>query len=172
MDNGLAVHPTLLSLITEVPPTTKPPDHMLDQILSTLQHEAGPVLKSKFGLDDNQVGGTVNAAKDSMAQVLGGGDGFGMDDVLSLFSSGANTSGADGILAKLGPVLQGKLTGQVGLDAAKAGDVKDMLLPLVTNLLAKHVQGDGGKLSGLLQGLGGSGGLGGIAKGALGKLFG
>ena len=41
-----------------------------------------------------------------------------MDDVLSLFSSNTNTSGADGILARLGPVLQGKLGTEVGLDAA------------------------------------------------------
>ncbi|MBP8824776.1 MAG: hypothetical protein KBH07_14125 [Flavobacteriales bacterium] len=145
---------------------------MFDQILSALQHEAGPALRSKFGLDDQQVAGSLNATKDSMAQVLGGGDGFGLDDVLSLFSSKANSSGADGILAKLGPVLQGKLTGDVGLDPAKAGGIADMLVPLATGLIGKYVEGDNNKLSGLLQGLGGGGNLGNMAKGMLGKLFG
>ncbi len=144
---------------------------MFDQILSALRNEAGPALKSKFGLDDNQVAGSLHAAKDSVAQVIGGGDGFGMDDVLSLFSSNTNTSGADGILARLGPVLQGKLGTEVGLDAAKAGGITEMLVPMVTNLLGKYVDGDSNKLSGLLQGLGGGGDLGSMAKGLLGKLF-
>lgn len=145
---------------------------MFDQLLSALQNEAGPALKSKFGLDDQQVTGSLNAAKDSVAQVIGGGDGFGLDDVLNLFSSNANTSGADGIVAKLGPVLQGKLGSDVGLDATKAGGIADMLVPMITNLISKYVDGDGNKLSGLLQGLGGAGNLGNLAKGMLGKLFG
>ncbi|MCC6840257.1 MAG: hypothetical protein IT230_08875 [Flavobacteriales bacterium] len=144
---------------------------MIEQLLSALQQEAGPALKSKFGLNDGQVSGSLNAAKDSLAQVIGGGDGFGLDDVLSLFSSNTNTSGAEGILAKLGPVLQGKLTGEVGLDATQAGGIKDMLLPMVTNLISKHVEGDSNKLGGLLQGLGSGGDLGNVAKGMLGKLF-
>jgi hypothetical protein len=156
---------------------------MFDQILSTLEKEAAPALMSKLGLNQQQASGSVNAAASSVKDVLSGGDGFGLDDVLNLFSKATNNSNADGILSQVGSALQGKLTGQVGLDAAKAGGVKDMLLPMVTNLISKHVDGDGNKLGGLLQGLGGNaegllkglggngGGLADAAKGMLGKLF-
>lgn len=144
---------------------------MFDQILSTLEKEAAPALMSKLGLNQQQASGSVNAATDSVKEVLGGSDGFGMDDVMNLFSSGSNTSGADGILSRVGSSMLGKLTGQVGLDAAKAGGVKEMLLPMVTDLITKHVGGDGSKLQGLLGGLAGGSGLAGAAKGMLGKLF-
>lgn len=126
---------------------------------------------SKLGLDQKQVSGSVSAAKDSVTEVLGGGDGFGMDDVINLFSSAKNSSGAEGVLGKLGTALQGKLTGQVGLNAEKAGGVQAVLMPIVTDLITKHVGGDANKLQGLLGGLGNSGGLAGAAKGMLGKLF-
>ncbi len=156
---------------------------MFDQILSTLQKEAAPALMSKLGLNEQQASGSVSAAADSVKEVLGSGKGFGLDDVLSLFSNNANTSGANGILSKVGDALHGKLTNQVGLDAGKAGSVKDMVLPMITNLVSQHVGGDGGKLGSLIQGMGGdaegllkqlggnAGGLADAAKGMLGKLF-
>lgn len=144
---------------------------MFDQILSTLEKEAAPALMSKLGLDQQQASGSVNAAKDSVKEVLGGGDGFGMDDVINLFSSAKNSSGAEGILGKLGTALQGKLTDQVGLNSEKAGGVQAMLMPMVTDLITKHVGGDANKLQSLLGGLGNGGGLAGAAKGMLGKLF-
>ena len=144
---------------------------MFDQILSTLEKEAVPALMSKLGLDQQQASGSVNAAKDSVKEVLGRGDGFGMDDVMNLFSSASNSSGAEGILGKLGTALSGKLTGQVGLNTEKAGGVQAILLPMVTDLITKHVGGDGSKLQGLLGGQTSGGGLAGAAKGVLGKLF-
>lgn len=143
---------------------------MFDQILSSLQQRAMPELMNKLGLDQQQAAGSVNAAADSVKQVIGGGDGFGLDDVLSLFSSAKNSAGADSILSSIGSVLQGKLTGQVGLDAAKAGSVKDTILPMITDLVGKHVGGDANNLQALLGGTDG-GGLAGMAKGMLGKLF-
>jgi hypothetical protein len=144
---------------------------MFDQILSSLEQQAGPALMSKLGLNQQQVTNSMSAAKDSVAEVIGGGDGFGLDDVLNLFSNATNTSAANGIVDKLGSVLHGKLTNQVGLDAAKAGGVKDMILPLLTDLVTKHVNGDSSKLSGLLGNLGGNTNIGEMAKGLLGKLF-
>ncbi len=144
---------------------------MFEQILSNLQKEAAPALMSKLGLDQKQASGSISAAASSVKEVLGGANGFGMDDVLNLFSSAKNSGGADGILSQLGTAMHGKLTNQVGLDAGKAGNVKDMLLPMVTNLITQHVGGDMGKLGGLLQGLGGNAGLADAAKGFLGKLF-
>lgn len=140
---------------------------MLDQLLSSLKDQAMPQLMNQFGLDEKQAGGSVAAAADSVKEALGGTDGFGLDDALSLFSGAKNTSGADGLLNSIGGLLQSKLTGQVGLDAGKAGGVAGMLLPLITKLVSEHVGGDTKNLQSLL----GGGGLANTAKGLLGKLF-
>lgn len=140
---------------------------MIEQLLSSLQQQAAPQLMSQFGLDQKQAGGSIQAAADSVKEALGGGDGFGMDDVLSLFSSGANSTGADGLLKNIGGLLQNKLTGQVGLDAGKASGVSAMLLPMLTDLVSKYVGGDAKNIQSLL----GGGGLADAAKGLLGNLF-
>ncbi|MEZ4739292.1 MAG: hypothetical protein R2818_08010 [Flavobacteriales bacterium] len=140
---------------------------MLDQILSSLKDKATPELMNKLGLNADQANGSVTAAADSVKQVVSGGDGFGMDDALSLFSSAKNSAGADGMMGKIGEVLMGKLTGQVGLDAGKASGVSAMLMPMVMDLVSKHVGGDAKNLQGLL----GGGGIADAAKGMLGKLF-
>ncbi len=144
---------------------------MFDQILSTLQKEASPMLMSKLGLDQDKAHMCVGAATDSVKEVLGSGKGFELKDALSLFSSSQNSSGAEGILGKLGSALQSKLTGQVGLDSTKAGGVSAILMPMVTDLISKHVGGDSSKLSGLLGGLADGGDMSKMAKGMLGKLF-
>jgi len=139
---------------------------MFDQILSSLQKQAMPQLMSQFGLDEKQAGGSVAAAADSVKEALGG-KGFGMEDALSLFSSANNSAGADGLLKNIGGLLQSKLTGQVGLEAGKASGVSSMLLPLITDLVSKHVGGDMKNLQSLL----GGGGLANVAKGLFGKLI-
>jgi hypothetical protein len=69
------------------------------------------------------------------------------------------------------PNYLGKLTGQVGLDAAKANSVKDMVIPVLTNLLSDKIGGSAGALTGLLGNLGGGGDIADMAKGMLGKRF-
>lgn len=146
---------------------------MLEQIISNLKQEAAPQLMSKLGLNSGQADKSISAAADSVKELFGGDHGFGLSDVTSLFSSAKNTGGADAILSKLGTVMQGKLTGQAGLESGLAAQVKGMLLPMVTDLVGKHIGGDAGKLSGLLGGLaGGKGNIGDMAKGMLGGLFG
>lgn len=144
---------------------------MLDQLLATLQGQVGPQLISQLGLNEGQAQGSINAAGDSVKQVLGGGDGFGLDDVLNLFSSAQNTSAADGILNNIGQVFNQKLTGQVGLSGQQAGGVVNLVLPLLTQLLSDKVGGNAGNLQGLLGELGKGGDLAGLAKGLLGGLF-
>ena len=96
-----------------------------------------------------------------------------MDDVLNLFSDAKNTGGADGILNNIGSVLQGKLTGQVGLNATQAGGVQAMLMPMLTSLLSKYVGGNAGNLQQLIGSFSGgkAGGIADMAQGMLGKLF-
>ena len=147
---------------------------MFDQILASLEKEAAPALMSKLGLDQGQATKSVGAAANSVKEVLGGDNGFGMDDVLSLFSSNTNTSGADGLMSKIGSVMQGKLSTEAGLAPEKASLVQSMLLPMVTDFITKHVGGDASNLKNMLGGLGDMGNLGGLAgtaKGMLGKLF-
>ncbi len=144
---------------------------MLDQILSTLQGQVGPQLIDQLGLNEGQAKGSVAAVGDSVKQVLGGGDGFGLDDVLNLFSSAQNSAGANGILDQIGKVFNQKLTGEVGLNGQQAGGVMALVLPLLTQLLSDKVGGNAGNLQGLLGELGKDGGLAGMAKGLLGGLF-
>jgi len=140
---------------------------MLDQILSTLQSQVVPQLISQQGLNEKQANGSINAAADSVKDVLSGGDGFGLDDALNLFSSAKNTNAAEGLLGNIGQIFQGKLTGQVGLDAGKANGVAALVLPMITELVSKYVGGDAKNLQSLI----GGGGISDVAKGLLGSLF-
>lgn len=143
---------------------------MLDRIISSLREQAAPELINKLGLTETQASGSIHAAADSVKQVVGGGDGIGMDDLLNLFSDKANNSKADGIMDNIGSLLKGKLSSDVGLDAAKASGVKDMLMPMLMQLVSKYVGGDSKNLQSLLGGLA-EGGLADKAKGLLGGLF-
>ncbi len=142
---------------------------MLDQVIASLKQEAMPELMSKLGLDSGQADRSVQAAGSSLKEVLSGNHGFALSDLAGLFNTTAKSGGADAVLAKLGTVLQGKLTGQAGLGEGQATDVRQLLMPLLTNVVAKHVGGDASKLQALLGGNGGD--LAEKAKGLLGGLF-
>ncbi|MCB0794830.1 MAG: hypothetical protein KDB88_08845 [Flavobacteriales bacterium] len=146
---------------------------MLDQIMSGLKDQVGSQLLEQIGLDQKQADGSLNAAGDSLKDVIGGGDGIDLGDVLNLFSKDKNSTGADQLLSKLGSDYLGKLTGQVGLDAGKASSVKDLVLPALMSLLGDKVGGNKDMLSSLLGGAGKNllGDLGGKL-GGIGKLFG
>lgn len=145
---------------------------MLDQILSSLKQQVLPQLTGQLGLNEQQAHGSIQATANSLQEVVGGGDGFGMDDMLNLFSQAQNTTGADGILSNIGRVLQGKLTSDVGLSSDKASGVQALLLPLITNLITQKVGGDHGNLQSLIGSfMGNQGGMAGAAQGLVGKLF-
>ncbi|MCB0763885.1 MAG: hypothetical protein R2815_01250 [Flavobacteriales bacterium] len=143
---------------------------MLERIITSLREQATPELIGKLGLSESQASGSINAAADSVKQAIGGGDGIGMDDLLNLFSDKANTANANGIMDNIGGLLKGKLSNEVGLDAAKASGVKEMLMPMLMQLVSKYVGGDSKNLQSLLGGLA-EGGLAEKAKGMLGGLF-
>lgn len=148
----------------------KHPTTMFDQILDQLKSQVGPQLMQKAGLNQQQTDGSINAAADSVKEVLGGGDGFGLDDVLNLFSSAKNNANADNLLSNISNTFQGKLTGNVGLNASQASGVGAIVMPLLTQLLSDKIGGNAGNLQSLLGNLGG-GGIADMAKGFLGKLF-
>ena len=142
---------------------------MFDQIISSLKEQAGSELMNNLGLNEQQKNESISAAADSAKEVLSGGDGFGMDDVMNLFSSAKNSAGADGIIRQIGTVLLSKLIGQVGLDSSKASGVSAMLLTMLTNMITEKSGGNADMLKGLLGGNGG--GIADAAKGMLGNLF-
>lgn len=145
---------------------------MLDEILSTLKNQATPELMNSIGLNEQQTNGSINAAADSVKQVIGGGDGFGLDDMLNLFSNAQNNSNADGILNSIGQVFSGKLSSEVGLNAQQSSGVQALLLPMIMKLLSGKVGGDANNLQGLIGAFtGNSGGLAGMAGGMLKGLF-
>lgn len=85
---------------------------MIDQLISTLKAEAMPQLMSKFGLSDSQADKSVVAAADSVKEVVTGGNGLGLDDLMGLFGQGGKGSGTDAILSQLGGVMKGSLPGR------------------------------------------------------------
>ena len=148
------------------------PTPMIDQLINELKGKVGGDLIGKIGLNESQADGAVKAAGASVQEVVGG-KGADLGTVLNLFSKDSNTAGANDLMGKLGSTLMGKLTGQVGLDAGKAGSVKDLIMPLLTNMLAEKIGGNkdmlgslmGGKANDLLGSVGGK-------LGGLGKMFG
>lgn len=150
---------------------------MLDGIVDALKDQVGSSLMEKIGLDQTQSDNSLNAAGSSVMDLLGGGDGLDMGDVLNLFSKDDNKPGADNVLGQLGSTFMGKLTGEVGLDSDKASGVSNMVLPLLTSMMADKIGGDKNNLSGMVGGLAGNllGGGSNAASGLLGtvgKLFG
>jgi len=143
---------------------------MLDNLLPLLKEKIGAALMNKVGLDANKTDGALNAAASSVKEVISG-KGADMSTLLNLFSNASNNQGANALLSQLGQNYLGKLTGQVGLDPSKAGSVKDLVIPALTGLLSDKIGGNAGALQSVLGNLGGSGGLGNVAKGLLGKLF-
>ncbi len=143
---------------------------MLDNLLPLLKDKVGADLMNKVGLDATKTDGALNAATSTVTELLGG-KGIDMGTVLNLFSNSANSASANDLLGQLGQNYLGKLTGQVGLDAGKANSVKDLVMPVLTNLLSDKIGGNAGALQGLLGNLGGGGDIADMAKGMLGKLF-
>lgn len=145
---------------------------MIDQLINELKGKVGGDLIGKIGLNEGQADGALKAAASSVQEVIGG-QGADLGSVLNLFSKESNTPGANDLMGKLGTNLLGKLTGQVGLDAGKAGSVKDLIIPVLTSLLADKVGGNKDMLGSLLGGNAGNL-VGDVAGklGGLGKLFG
>lgn len=145
---------------------------MLDTLLPQLKSAIGGDLTGKLGLDNAKADGALNAAISSVKEVIGS-KGADMGTLMNLFSKDANNSAANGLLGDLGTNYLSKLTGDMGLDAAKAGSVKDMVIPVITKLLTDKIGGNKDLLGGLLGG-GLKDKVSGLAGkiGGIGKLFG
>ncbi|MBK6755604.1 MAG: hypothetical protein IPG69_18935 [Flavobacteriales bacterium] len=144
---------------------------MFDNILSSLTEQALPKLMKEHGLSPDQAKASINAAASGLQSTLSSGGGFDMATLTNLFSSATNTAGSNSLLEKIGSAMQGNLTTQAGLSAEQAGGVKNTLLPMITDLVTKHVGGNAGALQGLLGDLGQGSGIADLAKSAIGRFF-
>ncbi len=145
---------------------------MIDQLIDSLKDKVGGDLINKIGLAPQQADGALKAAGDTVQDVVGG-KGADLSSVLNLFSKDSNSASANDLLGQLGSSYLGKLTGQVGLDGATAGSVKDLVIPLLTSMLSEKIGGNKDMLGSLLGGNAGNL-LGDMAGklGGLGKMFG
>lgn len=145
---------------------------MIEHLINALKDKVGGDLIGNIGLDPAQADGALKAAGDTVQDVVGGNS-VDLPSVLNLFSKDSNSGGANDLLGKLGSNYLGKLTGQVGLDGAKAGSVKDLVIPVLTGMLSEKIGGNKDMIGSLLGGKAGDM-LGGAAGklGGLGKMFG
>jgi hypothetical protein len=133
-------------------------------IIEQLKERIGGELTGRLGLNKAQADGAVEEANSSMEEVMTRDP----SALMELLSQG-NATGAKGLLGDVEGNYLGRLTGKLGLDAGRAAQVKDLVLPALFSL----VQEQGASMLGSV--LGGSAGLPGDLAwklGGLGKMFG
>jgi hypothetical protein len=148
---------------------------MLDSIISGLKDQIGGELVSKAGISGDRVDDVLKVvgqtAKDKVGSEIASG---GLASAMSLFSKGANSSGANGLLAGISSSITENLTSKLGLSPDMAAKVSSMAVPVLTSLVAsfnsKTPDDDASPLMEMFGG--GSEGFAGAAKKALGGLFG
>lgn len=146
---------------------------MLDTIISGLKSQVGGDLISKAGVSPVQLDDVLKVvgqtAQNKVGNEIAGG---GIASAMSLFSKGANSSGANRLLAGMSGSMVENLTSKLGLAPDVAAKVSSMVIPVLTNLVAsfnsKTADDDA---SPLLEMFGDGGGIAGAAKSALGGLF-
>ena len=110
---------------------------MLDDILEQLKGQMGPELMEKFGLDEDKKEKAFAAAKESIKdnvkkEATGGG---GLNGLLNMFSQGDNNDDGNKMQDKIGGDMVTKLASNLGIDAAQAAGIKDMILSNVTKMM-------------------------------------
>lgn len=134
---------------------------MLDSILDQLKGQLGPEIMEKFGLNESKKDQVFSVAKDTITNgVKKEATGGGLDGLLNMFSKGDNNDSGNAMQSKLGGDLISNLTSKLGIDADKAGGIKDMIMSQVTKLMGDKggnfdlsslmamVTGGGGKAAG------------------------
>lgn len=136
---------------------------MLDTIIGSLKNEVAGNLTSQFGLDNAAQESVFSATKESVVETVtkqASSEG-GLSGLMNLFSQDKNNDSGNAMQDMIGSALIGKLSGNSQIGAEKAGGIKDMILPVVMNLIAGKVQGKSDGISSLL-GDAGSGILGNV----------
>jgi len=150
---------------------------MLDSILNSAKGELLEQLGSKFNLNPDQAGKTVDAAKKSVADgLLGEVTSGNISGLVNLFNGKSPVAG-NPIVSGIVQQLVTSLVQKVGLSQQVAGTVSNFVIPFIVSKIAGSKQGgfNADELTGMLGGGVGDkikSALGGDIGGALGKLFG
>lgn len=151
---------------------------MLDSILNSAKGELLNQLGSKFNLNPDQAGKTVDAAKKSVTdgllkEVTSGN----VSGLVNLFNGKSSVTG-NPIVNGIAQQLVTSLVQKVGLNQQMAGTVSNFIVPFIVSKISGSKQGGGFGADDITSMLGGGVGekiksaLGGDVGGALGKLFG
>lgn len=134
----------------------------LTSILDNHKSDLTKLIKDKFGLEGQEINKTLDSTKESIGETfVDKFQDFGMGTLLNLFSKEKNTKSSDSLLEGFGGNLLTKLLSK-GFDKKTAAQIKSVVLPFVTNLFSKKINGKVSALKGL---------FGKSAGGLLGDLF-
>lgn len=149
---------------------------MIDDLIAGIKDQVAGKLQQEEGVSPDQVDGIMDVVKDVSQEKIGGELLSGnLGGVMNLFSDQPNTQEADSLQTNLTSGIMEGLIGKLGIDRSKASSIVNTVAPILigflTNKNNETAADDASPLTDLLGG-GNSGGLGGIAKDALGGLFG
>jgi hypothetical protein len=149
---------------------------MLEKLLGTLKSEVGGQIMNQAQLPAgnlDQVFSIIGdvTKKEVTQQMLGGG----LSNVMNLFSSQQNNQAADLIQSNIHAGVVGDLVSKLGLSKDVSGNIASAVIPALVSMITKKnsetPDDDPSPLNEIFGSVAGTGGLGGIAKGLLGRLL-
>jgi hypothetical protein len=148
---------------------------MLENLLGTLKSEVGGQILNQTQLPSQHLDGVFNVIGDvAKKEVAGNLLGNGLSNVMNLFSNQTNNSGANKILSNLHSGVIDGLISKLGLSKEMSGSVASIAVPALVNMITKKnsatPEDDPSPLHDIF-GTAQQSGLGGVAKGLLGRLF-
>ena len=121
----------------------------LTSILDNHKCDLTKLIKDKLGLDGHDINKTLDSTKEAIGETfVDKFQDFGMGTLLNLFSKEKNTKSSDSLLEGFGGNLLTKLLSK-GFDNKTAAQIKSVVLPFVTNLFSKKINGKESALKGL-----------------------
>lgn len=148
---------------------------MLKSLLGTLKSEVGGQILSQTKLPANKLDGVFQVigdvtTKEVSGQMLGGG----LSNIMNLFSSQANNSGANLIQNNISSGVVSGLVSKLGLSQDMSRTIASIAIPAVVNLITKKNSAtpddDPSPLNEIF-GAPKQSAIGGVAKGILGKFL-
>lgn len=145
----------------------------MDNLINGLKDQVAGKLQAEEGVSGSQVDGILDVVKNVAGEKIGGELlGGNMGSVMNLFSDKPNTQEADSIQTGITSGIMEGLIGKLGFDESKASSIVNTVAPmLISFVTGKNNETPEDDTSALTDLFGGGGGLGNIAKNALGKLF-
>ena len=148
---------------------------MLENLLGTLKSEVGDQILNQTQLQQGHLDGIFNilgdvAKKEVTGHILGGG----LSNVMNLFSNQQNNNAANQIQSNIHSGVIDGLVSKLGLSPDVSKNVAAVAVPALINMITKKNSATPDDDPSPLHDIFGTGqqtGLGGIAKGLLGKLF-